>query len=641
MKTKNPTMFATDVVNIESLQYYKFSIPTYQRPYVWEEEQITKLISDFYRSFQTNSNISYYIGTILTKENEGYSDLIDGQQRFTTLWLTAFVFKKLKIETHLTKFLEENSVLRLGFEIRKEVERYLNQLLGKSDKTKTIEISSAEIAELPYLQNIAKGLTTIENIINPLNREEMTDFGNYIYSNIYMVRNNSPENIDLNKLFSTINSAGLQLEQTDIVKSNLLRQLGNDKVLFSKIWETCENMNNFFERNARAVFSESDWKNLNLSNYTAFDFKVFKYKPDNSEENLDIEDNFSIDAILKNNDIVYSESAENYKKEQKRESEEIYCRSIVNFGQLLLHTYRIHLKKENLPDFEGTFHVNRLIEIFRTMESRNNPDEIKRFFYLLWDVRFVFDKFIIKWITDLDSKTEHLELVNINRNEESYYTRNIYAKSNMLMLQSVLYFSGDYLRQFWLTPFLNFLLNNIYLSPSDDRVLSSLEKIDNQMSTCNNMNDKQVSFLLLDTVLEPKFNITGYLNENKGTSFKHYWFQKLEYILWKDWQDKEDSRFKNFRITSKNSIEHIHPQSKADKIAINVDDFGNLVLLSVAQNSEYSDKEVNVKKQEFLNKTTYDSLKSYFIFKNNDWTPNEVAFHRDVMIEKLSEHYNK
>ena len=146
---------------------------------------------------------------------------------------------------------------------------------------------------------------------------------------------------------------------------------------------------------------------------------------------------------------------------------------------------------------------------------------------------------------------------------------------------------------------------------------------------------------VLDTVLEPKFNITGYLNENKGTSFKHYWFQKLEYILWKDWQDKEDSRFKNFRITSKNSIEHIHPQSKADNIAINVDDFGNLVLLSVAQNSEYSDKEVNVKKQEFLNKTTYDSLKSYFIFKNNDWTPNEVGFHRDVMIEKLSEHYNK
>lgn len=131
MKTKNHTIFATDVVNIESLQHYKFSIPTYQRPYVWEEEQITKLISDFYRSFQTNGNASYYIGTILTKENEGYSDLIDGQQRFTTLWLTAFVFKKLKIETQLTEFLEENSTLRLGFEIRKEVERYLNQLLGK------------------------------------------------------------------------------------------------------------------------------------------------------------------------------------------------------------------------------------------------------------------------------------------------------------------------------------------------------------------------------------------------------------------------------------------------------------------------------------------------------------------------------
>ena len=64
----------------------------------------------------------------------------------------------------------------------------------------------------------------------------------------------------------------------------------------------------------------------------------------------------------------------------------------------------------------------------------------------MWDARYLFDKYIIKFVTDLDTKNESLELVNFNRNEKSYYSRSRFEKSNSLMLQSVLYFTGDYLR---------------------------------------------------------------------------------------------------------------------------------------------------------------------------------------------------
>lgn len=637
MESKNTLIFETDVVNIASLQSYKFSVPTYQRPYVWGEEEIKKLLLDFYRSYQIEKTSSYYIGTILIKENEGYSDLIDGQQRFTTLWLTAFVFKKLKIETQLIEFLEKESELRIGFEIRKEIEVYLNQLLAKSEEIGSTETLKANIEELPYLENIAKGLTIIENIIKTLDKEKMTAFGDYVYNNIHMVANKTPQNIDLNKLFSTINSSGIQLEQTDIVKSKLLRNLGDQKVIFSKIWEACEDMNSFFEKNAKTIFSESDWKNIDMTNFYSFDPKIFKYKPVDEPENLSSKKHFSIDSILSDNDMVYEDS--NSKDDIK--SKEIHCRSIINFGQLLLHTYRIHLKREGQLDFKGAFHVNRLIEVFDEMVARNDNEEIKRFFYLLWNVRFAFDKFIVKWISDVNTKTEHLELMNISLSDGSY-SRTPYSKSNILMLQSVLYFTGDYLRQFWLTPFLNFILNKLPSSPQDENVLPFLEMIDNKMSTCNDMNDKEVSFLLLSDVPEFKFDIKSYLYGNKGTSFKHYWFQKLEYILWKDWKDKDDPKFENFRITSKNSVEHIHPQSKADTTSMNVHDFGNLVLLSVSQNSEYGSKDVNVKKAEFGNKKTYDSLKSYFIFQNIiDWDKIEVETHRNLMIKKIIDHYDQ
>jgi uncharacterized protein with ParB-like and HNH nuclease domain len=635
----NTKFFETEVINLKAVQKLQFSIPTYQRPYVWGEEQINKLITDFYKSFDLDKQEPYYIGTILTKEIDNYADLIDGQQRFTTLWLTAFVFRKLNIATELQQFLEVESKLRLGFEIRKEVERYLNQLLGKSDKEKTIEISSAEIAELPYLQNIATGLATLENIIKQFVKADIAAFGDYIYNQVFLVKNTTPHHIDLNKLFATINSAGVQLEQTDIVKSNLLRHLAGEKVLYSKIWESCENMHNFFERNARVVFSESDWKSIDMRHYIPFSDRVFKYKVE-VEELAEERKKFTLNSILAQNDMVYENHGSPEQNENTRESEEIYCRSIINFGQLLLHTYRLHLKKERLADFQGTFHTNRLVEIFGEMEKRKDDAEIKRFFLLLWDIRFVFDKYVIKWVSDLDLKTEHLELVNISRNEDSYYSRSNYAKSSSLMLQSVLYFTGDYLRQFWLTPFLEYVFNNKHLEPTSKQILNRLEEIDNQMSLCKSRNGKDASFDLLSIPLRYEVDIRAYLESNNGTSFNHYWFQKLEYVLWKHWENREKDEFRNFRITSKNSIEHIHPQSKADQVEISKDDFGNLVLLSVAQNSEYSNKEVNVKKQEFLNKSTYDSLKSYYIFNNTTWNASDIEIHRELMISKLLSHYN-
>ena len=229
-------MFDTRVVNLKNIKNKGFNIPTYQRPYVWRDVEVKKLIDDFYKQFDEDMNKPYYIGTILTKAVNNYDDLIDGQQRFTTLWLIALVFKKLGIECDLVDFLEVDKKLRLGFEIRKEVEVYLNQLLGKTEVLSDLKIQSSDIEKYPYLINIANALTTIEGIFNEEGyKNKLSEFGNYIYSKVYMIKNEAPENINLNKLFETINSAGVQLEQTDIIKSNLLRVIGNKKVLFSKI----------------------------------------------------------------------------------------------------------------------------------------------------------------------------------------------------------------------------------------------------------------------------------------------------------------------------------------------------------------------------------------------------------------------
>ncbi len=639
--------FETKIVNLEHLKDFHFSIPTYQRPFVWGDEQLKKLLDDFCKTFTSGKHQEYFIGTFLTKENGFDAELIDGQQRFTTMWLISFVINKHEPNSKITNFLKINNKLRLSFDIREEVTDYFKFLLD-DEIILNKKFDEESITNYPYLKNIANGLTFIEGYIKQLqgNNINIEEFGNYIYEKIFLIKNTTPNDTDLNKLFSIINSAGVQLEQTDIVKANLL-SLIDEKVTFGKIWEACENMNNFFERNVRASFPLTDFNAIDLTKCISFDPSIFKYEYTYSTNSSVNE--FSIDGVNITQISPYNEPAfQNMREDRFGDSEELFCRSIINFGQLLLHTYRLHIKNEGLPDFEGTFHINRLIEVFKTLESRNDEEEIKRFFLLLWEVRFLFDKYIVKWITDVDNKSETLELVNFNKNEKTYYSRSKYGKHSMLMLQSVLYFTGDYLRQFWLTSYLGYLIvNHNDFAATHNDLLLKLEMIDNSLSTNKSMTDKEASLLLIENSINGVFNLNSYLSESNGTKFQHYWFQKLEYILWKNWDEIRTPEFENFRIMSRNSVEHIYPQNPENLIKNpplgdeNLDSFGNLVLLSVAQNSEYSRKSFEEKRGFFKDKNTYDTLKSYYIFtKNQNWGVDEIIKHRDLMIEKLVNHYN-
>lgn len=64
-------------------------IPEYQRPYVWKEKQINRLLDDFieYENNKDPEKALFYIGSIIVHQDDGKLKIIDGQQRITTLLL--------------------------------------------------------------------------------------------------------------------------------------------------------------------------------------------------------------------------------------------------------------------------------------------------------------------------------------------------------------------------------------------------------------------------------------------------------------------------------------------------------------------------------------------------------------------------
>jgi len=131
-----------------------------------------------------------------------------------------------------------------------------------------------------------------------------------------------------------------------------------------------------------------------------------------------------------------------------------------------------------------------------------------------------------------------------------------------------------------------------------------------------------------------------------GVEFPHYWFYKLEFILWLTnhpglTEDQHDA----FRITAKNSVEHISPQNPL-KVDVNTvtdevrDTFGNLALVSRSINSEYSNLPFVEKRTRFhtRNVTRIDSLKSFLIYRNDVWNDRLAQAHQRDMISLVEKY---
>lgn len=606
---------------------YRFSIPSYQRPYVWLDDDALKLIQDINEARRAGES-NYFIGTVLTSirtDPEGNSvyELIDGQQRTTTLMLIALAFKKVGIPSSLSEVSTFNKQPRLQFAIRDQVQQLMGSLAGLDDH---IYPGSVAVSENPYLTRVDATLTVLTQWVDALPKEERLPLADYIFEKVQWVNNKVPVEMDLNRLFATMNTAGVQLEQADILKSKLLKKIKTDKPLFDAIWVACEHMDNYFERNLRKVFPKAEWNEIEPVDLAEFSdrFERKQSIENTKSEGLTIAQLAEMSQI----DVESEAKEESDVGAYDLDTKTVYCRSIIGFPLLLIHAYRIfmalHHETDDNGDVTRRVHKDRLLEIFDGL-TKSSEDEVKLFIKTLWQVRYQFDRWVVKWVERDDSDEEQLRLTTLSRSQSGgkswYINRTQKDFDSLSMLQCVRNFTGERSAQYWITPFIAGLIRDEIVEGEPATEL--LERIDNELSltteTQKDASFKQARKKVVETVEWSK--VENYLKEPNGTSFEHYWFQKLEYVLWKGEKERDISKFKKYRITSKNSVEHVHPQREEYGVVLKkelLDSFGNLVLLSPSENSSYSNQNVKKKMVDFEKKEQYDSLKLKAIYVLSD-----------------------
>ena len=206
-----------------------FLIPTYQRGYKWtsvgENSQIQTLLNDLYAAFKISTD-RYYLQFITLKDNGVSFEVIDGQQRLTTLTILFSVFFHKCEEVNEDNFIKD----KLIYQTRKNfIEEFIyNNIENLISHDKWDDFIKAYPShnnqDVFYIFHAVKA---IGDFLTNIPKEESISFFNYITDKVQLIVNVLDREMSSEKIFINVNK-GVKLKDEDLVKGLLITKIPLD-----------------------------------------------------------------------------------------------------------------------------------------------------------------------------------------------------------------------------------------------------------------------------------------------------------------------------------------------------------------------------------------------------------------------------
>lgn len=237
-------------------QDFWFVIPEYQRPYVWQKDNIEELIEDLYYAFEHKEDNEYFLGSLVLKNtnNQNFTEyeVLDGQQRLTTFFMMIAVLRDLlededykstmremiyQKENKLKKIPSRN---RITYYIRDNVESFISEFIISDNGTlKKDELLHRAESDNISISNMANGILIINNLLSQ--KENLEEFVVFLLNKALFIYVSTDNTEDAFRLFTILNDRGIPLTSADILKSTNIGQIQKEELKkYSKIWEEIE-----------------------------------------------------------------------------------------------------------------------------------------------------------------------------------------------------------------------------------------------------------------------------------------------------------------------------------------------------------------------------------------------------------------
>lgn len=232
---------------------YEFTVPDFQRPYSWGIEQATQLLSDLTEALDRSDSEPYFLGSVVLVKDKSapYAEVIDGQQRLTTITLLLAIFRDLTSDPSLAGDFS-SMILEPG-----------KKLLGLATKPRlTLRARDAQffranvqtpgsLAELLALKpdglktdsqvNLQANASVMWQELRGWSETRRFELSSLLMNRTFLVVVSTADLSSAHRIFSVMNSRGLDLSPADIFKSQVIGSLAPDVADdYALKWEDAE-----------------------------------------------------------------------------------------------------------------------------------------------------------------------------------------------------------------------------------------------------------------------------------------------------------------------------------------------------------------------------------------------------------------
>lgn len=235
---------------------FEYHIPGYQRPYSWTKEETGLLFDDLYNFFQEEKSDNYFLGSIvlIKEEQKRYAEVIDGQQRLTTLSILfsamADAFGDSECKSDCKAYLCEKGKALEGIEAKPRVflrdadhpffYKYIQNV--QLDALVALDPVTLDTEAKKHIrENCALLREKLKDIF--LDDKQRLEFTQFLLTRCYLVVVSTPNQESAFRIFTVMNSRGLDLLPTDIIKSTVIGNLPKEKQQeYTEKWEGLEEL---------------------------------------------------------------------------------------------------------------------------------------------------------------------------------------------------------------------------------------------------------------------------------------------------------------------------------------------------------------------------------------------------------------
>ena len=243
---------------------YQLNVPTYQRPYAWEEKNIKDLFDDISSAISANEE-EYFLGTIVLSEQENldHLEIVDGQQRITSLiiFLSAIKdFFRENNENERANSIEQDFLSNFDMETSEKLPKiklgnqdeafFRSFIVDNNQDTQTTKDSHERIKQTKELsKQQVKKLAELSSDLDIL-----LNWISFIKEKLKVVYIIVSSKANAFTIFETLNDRGLELAQVDLLKNYLYSKSGDRISEVQNLWiemtsqiEVAENENLILE----------------------------------------------------------------------------------------------------------------------------------------------------------------------------------------------------------------------------------------------------------------------------------------------------------------------------------------------------------------------------------------------------------